>query len=139
LNKENFYLSLANRSGELKATFFSKIAIVLAKRALKQASKKGIERNLLAKKFIQKIIYSKQSIEIVLFYPVKNSVFNRIYAENPKDFQKLSGKNKTALLSQGGGEFFSEARASSPFNGLETATSPFASEKEQFAILNTGG
>ena len=51
----------------------------------------GIERNLLAKKFIQKILYSKQSIKIALFY-----------AENPQDFQKLSSQNNTASLVRGG-------------------------------------
>jgi len=58
--------------------------------------KKGIERNLLPKKFIQKILYSKENIKITLFY-----------AENPQDFQKVSAQNNTALQQQGGAEKFS--------------------------------
>ena len=71
-------------------------------------NKKGIERNLLAKKFIQKILYSKQSIKITLFY-----------AENPKDFQKLSSQNNTA-----------------PFDGGGAKNSELSKEKSVFALSN---
>ena len=56
-----------------------------------------IERNLLAQKFIQEIIYSKQSIKIALFYP-QNS--------NSK------AQNNVALQEQGDRKKFSETEAS---------------------------
>ncbi|MCK5466023.1 hypothetical protein KAI56_00805 [Candidatus Parcubacteria bacterium] len=52
--------------------------------------KKGIERNLLAKKFIKKITYSKENIKIALYYP-----------ENLKGSKN---EKTSALLSQGGAE-----------------------------------
>ena len=53
--------------------------------------KKGISKNLLAKKFIKSIIYSVQNIKINLFYP-----------ENLKDFLILSPQNKSVPLSGDG-------------------------------------
>ncbi|GAH72472.1 unnamed protein product, partial [marine sediment metagenome] len=49
--------------------------------------RKGAERNLLAKRFIEKIVYSKEDIEIMLFYGL--------------NFQIPEIKNKTALQEQG--------------------------------------
>ena len=57
--------------------------------------KKGIERNLLAKKFIQKIMYSKENIKIALFY-----------AENPKDFPRTSQQKSTAPFDRGSAKKF---------------------------------
>ena len=100
-------------------------------------NKKGIERNLLAKKYIQKIIYSKQSINIALFYHKQSPVFNRIYTENPKDFQKSACQQSTALLSQGGAEIFSEAGADQHSKELAMPVCPITPEKDKFVVENT--
>ena len=50
--------------------------------------KKGIERNLLAKKFIEEIIYSKENIKISLFYS--------------QIFKNFAAQKSPALLQQGG-------------------------------------
>jgi len=100
--------------------------------------KKGIERNLLAKKFVQKILYSKQSIKIALFYPIRN----KVSIENPVDFQKIKkigGGKDTALLVQGGVEIFSETRVSSHSKGLAVPADPTASEKQWFVSNSLGG
>ena len=53
---------------------------------------RGIEKNLLAKKFIKSIIYAKESIQINLFYRPKNSG-----AEKEKSPEKIGGSSKLKL------------------------------------------
>jgi len=115
------------------------ICIFIFQRKLGFRNKKGIERNLLAKKFIQKILYSKQSVKIALFYSVRKPISDRVYAGNPKDFQKLSSQSNTALLSQDGAKNFSKTRVNSCFKDIEIITSPTASGKQQFVINSTSG
>jgi site-specific DNA recombinase len=55
-------------------------------------TKTGIEKNLLAKKFIEKIIYSKEKIKISLFY-----------SENPADFPNLAAEKSPVPLASGTG------------------------------------
>ena len=58
------------------------------------SQRRGVERNLLVKRFIKEIIYSKENIKITLFY-----------SENLKDFQISETKESPALLSQGRANF----------------------------------
>ncbi len=76
--------------------------------------RKGVERNLLAKRFIEKIIYDKEDIEILLFYSL-NSRISEI-------------KNKTTLLKQGASNF-SESNE----------VNPFLPQENGFAKADTGG
>jgi len=70
------------------------------------ADKKGIERNLLIRRGVKEIIYSKENIKITLFY-----------SENLKDFQVSNNKENPALLSQGRVNFSGRSEASSlPLN-----------------------
>ena len=74
---------------------FPKFSVEIIISALKSfvsvlSQKKGIERNLLVKNFIKKIIYSKENIEILLYY-----------RQNPENFKD---KTNPALLEQGGTE-----------------------------------
>ena len=72
-----------------------------------------------------------------MFYPVKNFVFNRVYAENPKDFQKSASQSNTALLVQGGADIFSETRASSHSKDFAMQASPAVPENREFVVENT--
>ena len=63
---------------------------------------RGVERNLLAKRFIKGILYSKESIKITLFY-----------SENSKNFQISETKESPALLSQGRANFSGKGRENS--------------------------
>ena len=58
------------------------------------SQRRGVERNLLVKRFIKEIIYSPETIKITLFY-----------SENLKDFQVSQAKQSPALLSQGRANF----------------------------------
>ena len=58
------------------------------------SQRRGVERNLLAKKFIKDILYSPETIKITLFY-----------SENSKNFQISETKESPALLSQGRAKF----------------------------------
>ena len=58
------------------------------------SQRRGVERNLLAKRFIKGIFYSRENIKITLFY-----------SENLKDFQISETKESPALLSQGRAKF----------------------------------
>ena len=70
------------------------------------AAKKGTERNLFAKRFIKEIIYSKENIEISLFY-----------SENFKNF---SADKNPARLKAGGAEIPNDNKENSIFsNGSE--------------------
>jgi site-specific DNA recombinase len=71
------------------------------------SQRRGVERNLLVKRFIKEIVYSKENIEINLFYRLNPQI---------SDIQ-----NKTALLLQG----------SSNFSGKNEATS-FPPQEKQF-------
>jgi len=117
----------------------TKITSLLKSFVVTLKNKKGVERNLFAKKFVQKILYSKKSIKIALHYPVGKAISSRVYAENPEDFQKLYSQNNTALLSQGGAVIFSETGTSPHAKGLAMGASPFAPEKKQFAVNTLGG
>jgi len=66
------------------------------------SQRRGVERNLLVKRFIKDIIYSKENIKIALFY-----------SENLKDFQFSENKENPALLSQGRVNFSGRNEASS--------------------------
>ena len=70
------------------------IASVLKSFLLFLSQKRGVERNLLVKRFIKEIIYSKENIKITLFY-----------SENSKNFLNSATKNRPALLSQGRSNF----------------------------------
>jgi len=58
------------------------------------SQRRGVERNLLVKRFIKGIFYSKENIKITLFY-----------SENSKNFQISETKESPALLSQGRANF----------------------------------
>ena len=66
------------------------------------SQRRGVERNLLAKKFIKEIIYSKENIKIALFY-----------SENSRNFLNSEGKQNPVLLSQGRANFSGRSEASS--------------------------
>ena len=66
------------------------------------ATKKEIERNLLAKRFIKGILYSKENIKITLFY-----------SENSRNFLISETKESPALLSQGRANFSGRSETSS--------------------------
>ena len=63
---------------------------------------RGVERNLLVKKFIKDILYSKELIKITLFY-----------SENSKNFQIADNKENPVLLSQGRANFSGRSEAGS--------------------------
>ena len=65
------------------------------------SQKRGVERNLLVKKFIKDIVYSPETIKITLFY-----------SENLKDFQISESKESPVLLSQGRANFSDRSGAS---------------------------
>ena len=58
------------------------------------AERKGMERNLFAKRFIKGILYSKENLKITLFY-----------SENSKKLKNSPPKKMTDLLSQGSQKF----------------------------------
>jgi len=66
------------------------------------SQRRGVERNLLAKRFIKDIIYSPETIKITLFY-----------SENLKDFQFSETKESPALLSQGRANFLGADKGAS--------------------------
>jgi site-specific DNA recombinase len=66
------------------------IASIIKSFLLFLSQRRGVERNLLAKRFLKEIIYSPETVKITLFY-----------AENLKDFQFSETKENPALLSQG--------------------------------------
>jgi len=66
------------------------------------AKQRGVERNLLAKRFIKGILYSQENIKITLFY-----------SENSKNFQFSQTKESPALLSQGRAKFLGKGRENS--------------------------
>jgi len=66
------------------------------------SQRRGVERNLLAKRFIKDILYSKETIKIALFY-----------SENLKDFQFSQTKESPALLSQGRANFLDADKGTS--------------------------
>jgi DNA invertase Pin-like site-specific DNA recombinase len=89
----NHSLNTPHRSGYELTKSYSKFSSEVISSLLKfflsiLAQKKGIERNLLVKKFIEKIIYSKENIKISLFY-----------SENFKNFL---AENSPASLTRGG-------------------------------------
>ncbi len=63
---------------------------------------RGVERNLLVKKFIKDILYSKELIKITLFY-----------SENSKNFQIADNKENPVLLSQDRANFSGRNEAGS--------------------------
>ena len=63
---------------------------------------RGVERNLLSKRFIKGIFYSKENIKITLFY-----------SENSKNFLISGNKESPALLSQGRANFSGRSETSS--------------------------
>ena len=67
------------------------------------AERKGMERNLFAKRFIKDILYSKENIKITLFY-----------SENSKKLKNSPPKKMTDLLSQGS-QKFSETQEGNSF------------------------
>ena len=71
--------------------------------------KKGISKNLLAKKFIKSIIYSAQNIKINLFY-----------RENLKDFLILSPQNKSAPLMRDGNNLRTQTKEKTLQSKFET-------------------
>jgi len=78
----------------------------LRPRAAKALSEfRGVERNLLARKFFQSIQYSKESIQINLFYP--NPA--RFGAGQGQAGQGFEHKNASALC---GGEFLKKQNGS---------------------------
>jgi len=66
------------------------------------SQRRGVERNLLVKRFIKDIIYSPETIKITLFY-----------SENLKDFQISETKESPALLSQGRANFLGASQEGS--------------------------
>ena len=58
------------------------------------SQRRGVERNLLVKRFMKDIIYSKENVKITLFY-----------SENSKNFQNSGDEKDPALLSQGRANF----------------------------------
>ncbi len=91
------------------------------------ATQKGTERNLFAKKFIKQIIYSKEIIEITLFY-----------SENFKNFGAGKGP---ARQQAGGAEISSERKESSIFADKPESVSETtgAPRKNRTSILVSGG
>ena len=78
------------------------IASILKSFLLFLSQRRGVERNLLVKRFIKDIVYSPETIKITLFY-----------SENLKDFQISQIKENPALLSQGRTNFSGRNEASS--------------------------
>ena len=70
------------------------VASLLRSFLLFLSQRRGVERNLLVKRFIQGIVYSQENIKITLFY-----------SENLKDFQVSQIKENPAFLEKGGANF----------------------------------
>ena len=92
------------------------------------SQRRGVERNLLVKRFLKEIIYSPETIKITLFY-----------SENLKDFQFSQTKESPALLSQGRANFWGASQEGSlPPQHLEFATNLRVGvsrlERETFAM-----
>ena len=88
------------------------IASLLRSFLLFLSQRRGVERNLLVKRFLKEIIYSPETIKITLFY-----------SENLKDFQFSETKESPALLSQGRANFLGASQEGSlPPQHLEFAT-----------------
>ena len=68
--------------------------------------RKGMERNLLAKRFLKGIFYSKENIKIALFY-----------SENSKKLKNSPDKKMTDLLSQGSPKFLEKDNKNSVLLG----------------------
>ncbi len=81
------------------------------------SQRRGVERNLLAKRFIKEIIYSKESVKIALFY-----------AKNLKDFVLVGNNQRPVLLSQDRSNFSGRSEASS-----------LPPQENKFADCSTGG
>ena len=81
------------------------------------SQRRGVERNLLAKRFIKEILYSKENIKITLFY-----------SENLKDFQFSQTKESPALLSQGRVNFLDASNGTS-----------FPPQQSKFVSIGSGG
>jgi site-specific DNA recombinase len=112
---ESSKLSLKNSSSPVKGgvepsglcSKFSKFSVETIVSILKSfllflSQRRGVERNLLVKRFLKEIIYSPETIKITLFY-----------SENLKDFQFSETKENPALLSQGRANFSGRNEASS--------------------------
>jgi site-specific DNA recombinase len=78
------------------------IASILKSFLLFLSQRRGVERNLLVKRFLKEIIYSPETIKITLFY-----------SENLKDFQISETKESPALLSQGRANFLGASQEGS--------------------------
>ena len=110
--KLNHSLNTPTRSGyepsQVCSKFSSEAIINLLQNFLSAlAERKGMERNLLAKRFLKGIIYSKENIKITLFY-----------SENSKKLKNSLDKKTSALLSQGSQKFLETQGESelSPYN-----------------------
>ena len=98
--------------------------------------KRGIERNLFAKRFIKEIIYSKENIKINLFYPAPFANYtsqNKIKSGQKRcgvysgNFKNFSVGKSPARLQAGGAEIPSENEENLVF-----------SNKSEFASETTG-
>ena len=82
---------------KLYSKFSSETIISILKYLLSSLEKRrGVERNLLTKRFIKDIIYSKENIKITLFY-----------LENLENYDN---KKDLALLSQGRSKFLEDGK-----------------------------
>ena len=84
---------------------FSKFSVetivsILKSLLLFLSQRRGVERNLLVKRFLKEIIYSPETIKITLFY-----------SENLKDFQFSETKESPALQKQGRANFSGRSQA----------------------------
>jgi len=79
------------------------------------AKQRGVERNLLAKRFIKGILYSRENIKITLFY-----------SENSKNFQFSQTKESPALFSQGRANFSGKGKKN-----------PFPPREREFVLFNS--
>ena len=111
------------RAGYEPAKACSKLSLFSAKKIANNlksflsalSRKKGIERNLLIKKFLKEIIYSPENVKIRLFY-----------SENSENFPNFASEKTPALRKQGGAKKIKK----------ETENAIF-SDKSEFASSNS--
>jgi len=92
------------------------------------ATKKGIERNLFAKRFIKEIIYSKENIKIDLFY-----------SENSENFKNFSAGKSPARLQACGAEIPSDNKENLVFSNksefVSDTTSAQTKSVQTFSLI----
>ena len=95
----NYGQNIPHRTGYELTKLYSKFSPEGVSSTIKSflsllAEKKGMERNLLAKRFIEKIIYSKENIKISLFY--SENLKNFLVEKSPASRQRGGASGRSA-------------------------------------------